>query len=126
MRERTTKLGFLELDEVPSLMKRHDVFLCPSRYDGWGMVVPEALAAAMPAIVSNEVGSALDIGEHDFLRFFESGSVEGLSRQIEWFLDNAAAIPALGVKAKTLSEKYDSKVGAQKFVDLAMKAIKSH
>jgi glycosyltransferase involved in cell wall biosynthesis len=31
-------LGFKEIDEIPSVMAENDVLICPSRYDGWGMV----------------------------------------------------------------------------------------
>lgn len=33
----------------------------PSRYDGWGVVVPEALTAGVPVIASNATGAAIDL-----------------------------------------------------------------
>jgi len=38
--------------------------LCvPSRYDGWGLVVPEGLASGLPVIASDRMGAALEFVE---------------------------------------------------------------
>jgi glycosyltransferase involved in cell wall biosynthesis len=39
----------------------NDVLICPSRYDGWGMVVVEAMEAGMPVISSKNTTSAIDL-----------------------------------------------------------------
>ena len=124
VRARTTDLGFLELDEMPALMKRHDVFLCPSRYDGWGMVVPEALAAGMPVIATDEMGSVLDIGAgHDSLKVCRAGEREDLARNVEWFIENVGLLPQLGRAATSISESYDAPVGAARFAELVHRAL---
>ena len=33
----------------------------PSRYDGWGLVIPEGMAAGLPVIATNRMGAALDL-----------------------------------------------------------------
>ena len=38
-----------------------DVLCVPSRHDGWGLVVPEALAAGLPVIASDRTGAALEL-----------------------------------------------------------------
>ena len=38
--------------------------LCvPSRYDGWGMVVPEGLASGLPVIATDRMGAAFEFIE---------------------------------------------------------------
>ena len=54
-------LGFKEMDEIGAVLADHDVLICPSRYDGWGMVVPEAMASGLAIIASDAVGAALDM-----------------------------------------------------------------
>src|SRR5262249_53761784 len=45
VQERVEFLGFKSWDELPELYASADVLCVPSRYDGWGLVVPEGLAS---------------------------------------------------------------------------------
>src|SRR5678815_5517904 len=36
----------------------------PSRYDGWGLVVPEGLASGLPVIATDRMGAALEFVEN--------------------------------------------------------------
>lgn len=56
--------GFVKWHDLPQEYSRGDVLCLPSRYDGWGMVVVEALAAGMPVIATNRVGAALELVEN--------------------------------------------------------------
>jgi len=58
----------------------------PSRYDGWGMVVPEALAAGVPVIATDRVGAARDLvvqGVTGELVHSPSGLAAALSRLLD-------------------------------------------
>lgn len=54
-------LGHVEPNEIPPIFANCDVFCLPSLYDGWGVVVNEALGAGVPIIVSDAVGAGHDI-----------------------------------------------------------------
>lgn len=43
---------------------KHDVLVLPSRFDSFGMVVPEAMGVAVPALVSDRVGAKCIIEQH--------------------------------------------------------------
>lgn len=47
--------------KLDALRSRWWAQVVPSRYDGWGMVVPEALAAGIPVIATDQVGAARDL-----------------------------------------------------------------
>lgn len=51
-------LGRRSADEIPALMAKADCLVLPSRYDGWGAVVSEALIAGTPVICSDRCGAA--------------------------------------------------------------------
>ena len=53
--------GFQPVDKLPAIFGQADVFLLPSRHDGWGVVVNQALAAGMPVIATDAVGAARDL-----------------------------------------------------------------
>jgi glycosyltransferase involved in cell wall biosynthesis len=51
-------LGFLQQEEVDREFMAADIFMFCTRYDGWGVVVNEAIAAGLPVIVSDACGSS--------------------------------------------------------------------
>lgn len=53
--------GFRQWSELPDFYARADVLCVPSRYDGWGLVVPEGLAAGLPVICTDRMGAAVDL-----------------------------------------------------------------
>jgi glycosyltransferase involved in cell wall biosynthesis len=70
---------------VPNIMavqsiSKSDVLVLPSRHDGWGAVVNEALLCGVPVICSDRCGSADFIAEDWRGNTFAAGSVDDLSR----------------------------------------------
>ena len=53
-------VGFKRWEELPELYASADVLCVPSRYDGWGLVVPEGLAAGLPVIATDRMGAGLE------------------------------------------------------------------
>jgi len=56
---RVSWLGRKNIDQVPSLIAEVDCLVLPSRHDGWGAVVSEALMVGTPAICSDACGSSI-------------------------------------------------------------------
>src|SRR5690606_10343762 len=55
---RVVWLGRKPQNEVPTYLAGADCLVLPSRHDGWGAVVSEALMAGTPAICSDHCGTA--------------------------------------------------------------------
>lgn len=53
--------GFRQRPEVPGYLARARVFLFPSVYDVWGLVLVEAMAAGVPCIASPHSGATADL-----------------------------------------------------------------
>lgn len=53
--------GFVDNDKIGEVYQAHDVFILPSTYEPWGLVVEEALYWGLPVIVSNRVGAGPDM-----------------------------------------------------------------
>ena len=51
-------VGFRDWDELPGEYAQADILCVPSRHDGWGLVVPEGMAAGLPVISTAETGAA--------------------------------------------------------------------
>jgi len=53
--------GFQPWDKLPHYYQQADFLCVPSRHDGWGMVVPEGLAAGLPVIGTDTTGAAIEL-----------------------------------------------------------------
>jgi len=58
---RVVRCGFIPWEGLPELYRRADILVMPSRYDGWGLVIPEAMASGVPVIGSVDAGATLDL-----------------------------------------------------------------
>lgn len=54
-------VGFIPNDMIGHYYSSHDIFILPSRSETWGLVVEEALFRGLPVIVSDRVGSGIDM-----------------------------------------------------------------
>jgi glycosyltransferase involved in cell wall biosynthesis len=57
--------GFLNQSEMPRAYAAADLLVLPSHSESWGLVVNEAMASGLPAIVSSAVGCAPDLVAED-------------------------------------------------------------
>lgn len=57
-------MGFRDWAELPTVYATAHALCAPSRHDGWGLIVPEGLAAGLPVIATDRTGAALDLLRH--------------------------------------------------------------
>lgn len=73
-------LGFQNQTQLPRYYDLCDVFVLPSHYEPWGLVVNEVMNAGKPVVVSDMVGAGVDLVEEEENGFvFEAGNVSRLS-----------------------------------------------
>ena len=51
-------LGVIPIKKIPKVIHQTDCLVLPSRFDGWGAVVQEALMVGTPAVCSDKCGSS--------------------------------------------------------------------
>lgn len=76
-------IGRLPMDDVGIQMAQADCLVLPSRHDGWGAVVSEALMSGTPAICSDACGAAVVAEASGHGGVFKSGSVDDLAALLE-------------------------------------------
>jgi len=71
-----------------------DLYVQPSRFEGWGIAVEEALILQKPVLAANCTGIAeqIETGKNGILFPL---SVEQLARQLEWLMDHPKELRAL-------------------------------
>ena len=78
VRARVEYAGFQPPEALPRYFAQADVFVLPSRYDGWGVVVNQAIGAGLPVVCSDAVGAAYDLVEDERKRApFPAGRYPG-------------------------------------------------
>ena len=76
-------LGRRPMQEARAIMGTADCLVLPSRHDGWGAVVSEALMAGTPVVCSDVCGSAGVVRAAGVGGVFPSGDVDALRGELE-------------------------------------------
>lgn len=96
--------GFLNQSEIPRAYAAADLLVLPSDAgETWGLVVNEAMASGLPAVVSDRVGCAPDLivpGETG--ETFPCGDVAALASTLERWTDDPERTRAAGRAAREL------------------------
>lgn len=110
--------GVFENAGVRRLMKEVDLLVLPSRFDGWGAVVNEALMAGTPVVVSDTCGAS-DLVRAPFLgTVFVSQSVVNLRDALRKEMDNGKLTSIQRQKIIKWSEKITTAASAAYFMNI--------
>ena len=117
IRERIEYAGFQSPEELPRFFARADVFVLPSRHDGWGVVVNQALGAGLPILCSDRVGAGLDLvaPEVNGLRF-AAGDAGALAAALRRCLDEPHRLTAWGQASRERAGEWTPRAGAAKWI----------
>jgi glycosyltransferase involved in cell wall biosynthesis len=96
--------GFLNQSEIVRAYVAADCLVLPSDAgETWGLVVNEAMACGLPAIVSDQVGCGMDlVHEQETGATFPMGDVTALANRIEEFAADPDELIAMGQRAQQL------------------------
>ncbi len=117
VRERIEYAGFQAPEALPGFFARADVFVLPSRHDGWGVVVNQALGAGLPILCSDRVGAGIDLVEPEVngLRF-PAGDAVALATAMRRCLDEPEKLSAWGNASRTRASQWTPAAGAGKWI----------
>ncbi len=88
--DRITWHGALAQETVAALMAESDLFVFPSTFEAYGMVLAEAVAAGLP-ILANRVGAAGQLVRHGATGYLAGvGDWDGFGRHLRELLGDAA------------------------------------
>ncbi|MDP4270865.1 MAG: glycosyltransferase family 4 protein [Bacteroidota bacterium] len=104
--DRIIWMGKQSPDETISLEQIFDICVCPSRYEGFGLIALEALSSGIP-VVAFRVGGLPEVVEDKVNGILISpGDVTGLAQTCSMLLDNKVLRAQLGGNGKAVADKY--------------------
>lgn len=78
-------LGFMSKDKLINYYDASDIFILPTRYDIWGLVINEAMSRGLPIISTNKCMAAVELVNENNGKVVDSDSVSSLSTAITHF-----------------------------------------
>lgn len=85
-------LGFVEPSALADAFAEHDLFVLPSRHDGWAVVVAEAMAASLPVIGTAKTGAFVDLVAPTQCGRECEVAADSIRRAIEFYAENPGAV----------------------------------
>jgi glycosyltransferase involved in cell wall biosynthesis len=117
-------IGFTDWEQLPTLHSAHDIMIVPSRYDGWGMVIPEGLASGLPVIATDQMGAAFDLVRHGHNGWIAcAGDASDLAAQISSALSvENGSLDAMSAQAMESVNHHQLEHGCAMFERLVLSA----
>lgn len=106
------------VENIPRFLEKIDIFVLPSRYEGFGISLIEAMAMGIPCIASNIAGPKEIIGDEEWGSLFDSGDPLALVDKIEHVIGNYDAQKA---RAEDVREHVIKHFNIQNMCDCLMK-----
>lgn len=105
-------IGRLPMHEVSQQMAKADCLVLPSRYDGWGAVVSEALMVGTPAICSDRCGSAGMVWASGQGGVFRSGDRVALTTELRRIVSQGRSANAVRMALAAWARCLGAEAGA--------------
>lgn len=115
--------GFSDQDKLVEITKKAGVFILPSRFDQWGVVVHEFASAGMPLILSENVGarSTFIIDNYNGLTF-KNNSPDNLAKAMHCFSNKSdSELIQMSKNSYHLSHKINPEIVAASFISIINK-----
>lgn len=101
----------------------YDLFIQPSRCEGFGLTVAEAIAAKLPVLVSNIEGPMEIIDNGRYGMSFESGNINDLADKLQLILEGGYDYGLIDKAYKHVAGKYDVRTTAKRYIEEYKKVL---
>jgi starch synthase len=104
--ERIFYKGAVPHAEIPALLSQCDVFIFPSFFEGFALVILEAMASGLPVITTTATAGP-DLMQHGLNGWIlEPGDDDALMQALETCLAKPWELPAMGREARRAAERH--------------------
>ena len=115
----TSRVHFLgQVQDMPGLMRGMDLFVFPSRYEPFGLVLLEALASGLPVITARTAGAAEVIGPDCGIVVEDPDDADALAAAIMQIASVQARAKEMGEAGRRLSMTMSWQAMAGRYLEL--------
>jgi glycosyltransferase involved in cell wall biosynthesis len=114
----TSYRGMIPFGQAQTVIAQYDVLILPSRHDGWGVVVNEALLQGVPVIASENVGARCLVEANEAGAVFCNEDVEGLTQLLQKLSTDPGILSAWSVNAIKVKPLIEPEVAAKYMYDV--------
>lgn len=111
--------------DVARIMQAVDMFVFPSRYEPFGMVVSEAMATGLPVITARTTGAAEIVTPECGIVLSDSEDVPGLTKALQRLASNRDLREQMGKAGRAIAEQHSWKSKAESYLQLFEELIAS-
>lgn len=115
--ERVNFEGVLSPGDIPARIAKSDLLVLPSRWDGWGLVVNEALSVGVPVVISDRCGAADLIQQKVNGYIFRNEDVADLRACLAHFFARRTDWPAMRMAAAECGQRISTEHVAPYFLE---------
>jgi glycosyltransferase involved in cell wall biosynthesis len=105
--------GVIKFGEAQRLISNYDLLVVPSRFDGWAVVVNEAICAQVPVLCSDRVGAGNMAVKLGCGLTFKSGDPGSLAEVLGLIASNISLYSRLKAATLTAAEKIQPEIAAR-------------
>ncbi len=109
--------GVIPFGSSQKIMSDYDLLVVPSRYDGWGVVVNEAILSNTLVACSNAVGARVLLNKTSPNLIFNEDSIDNLYSMIDFLYNNSMLIPYYRSRQLTIQDQITPSVAANYFIN---------
>ena len=93
-------------NEVPALMQQCTVFVFPSYFEGFGLVLLEAMACGLPVITTTATAGPDIVTEGEDGWVIEPGDLTSLVEKMTFCLEHPQIVREMGMHARRTAERF--------------------
>ncbi len=116
--ERINYCGMIPFGKAQQYINSYDLLILPSHYDGWGVVVNEALCAGVPVLCSDQVGAKKIVTTFHSGEIFQNNNEQKLIDMLVRFSNEPFLIQKMTANCSIAEEAIQPAKGAKYILDV--------
>lgn len=109
-------------EHLPAIYQQAEVFVYPSRYEGFGLPIIEAIQSGLPVVACT--GSCLEEAGGPYNLYVHPDDTEGMAAAIGSLIENSVVRHQIVEKSKEYIERFENKDTAQRMMKVYEKMLK--
>lgn len=108
--------GHKDQKEIYQTLANYDLLIQPSREEGFGLTIAEAMAAKLPVLVSNIPAPMEVIGNGRLGYYFENNDADDLASKLHAFANNGYDTKLISLAYQFVKDNYDVSITAKNYL----------